>query len=61
MGARASHWRQDDIKRAINAAEKSRLRQYRVDIATDGTISIVVGGQANGPMRRNTCDDLLDP
>jgi hypothetical protein len=36
-------WRQSDLKRAISAAEEAGLRSYRVDIATDGTISIIVG------------------
>jgi hypothetical protein len=38
-----AHWRQSDVKRAIGAAEQAGLRFYRVEIATDGTISIVVG------------------
>ena len=37
------HWRQADVKRAIAAAEKAGLRNYRVEIAPDGTISIIVG------------------
>jgi len=36
-------WRQADVRRAINAAEKAGLRHYRVEIAPDGTIAIVVG------------------
>lgn len=36
-------WRQADVRRAINAAEKAGLRCYRVEIAPDGTIAIVVG------------------
>jgi len=43
-------WRQADVKRAIGAAEQAGLRFYRVDIAPDGTISIVVG-------RENTPSD----
>ncbi len=56
MGA---HWREADIKRAIAAAEKARLRSYRVDITPDGTISIVVGGAVKANVRGNSCDDLL--
>lgn len=52
------HWREADIKRAISAAEKARLRSYRVDITADGTISIVVGAAAKAPARGNSCDDL---
>jgi hypothetical protein len=36
-------WRQADVRRAINAAEKAGLQSYRVEIAPDGTIAIVVG------------------
>jgi len=39
-------WRQADIKRAIAAAEKAGLESYRVEIAPDGTISIIVGAPA---------------
>lgn len=52
------HWREADIKRAIAAAQKARLRSYRVDILADGTISIVVGTAANTPAHGNSCDDL---
>ena len=38
-----SHWRLADVKRAIGAAEKAGLHNYRVEIAPDGTIAIVVG------------------
>jgi hypothetical protein len=43
---RKARWRQSDVKRAIDAAEKAGLRLYRVEIAPDGTISIVVGAPA---------------
>lgn len=39
-------WRQSDVRRAIAAAEQAGLELYRVEIAPDGTISIVVGGEA---------------
>jgi hypothetical protein len=38
-------WREADLKRAIAVAEKAGLRAYRVEIAPDGTISIIVGGE----------------
>jgi hypothetical protein len=41
-------WRQRDVKRAIAAAEKAGLGSYRVEIAPDGTISIVVGAPEDG-------------
>ena len=37
-------WRQSDVRRAIAAAEKAGLREYRIEIDRDGTIAIVVGG-----------------
>jgi hypothetical protein len=55
----SAHWREADVKRALNAAEKARLRSYRVDIAPDGTISIVVGSPVKPAGRGNSCDDLL--
>jgi hypothetical protein len=44
---RSGHWRQSDVRRAINAAEKAGLASYRVEIAPDGTIAIVVGDPAD--------------
>ncbi len=52
-------WREADVKRALAAAEKARLRAYRVDIAPDGTISIIVGAPNKTAVRGNSCDDLL--
>jgi hypothetical protein len=45
---RKARWRQADVKRAIGAAEQAGLRLYRVEIAPDGTISIVVGEVPQG-------------
>src|SRR5690606_10219862 len=36
-------WRQRDLERAIGAAQEAGVAFYRVEIAPDGTISIVVG------------------
>ena len=44
-----AHWRQADVKRAINAAEKAGLRAYRIEIGPDGTIAIVVGPPSETP------------
>ena len=41
------HWRQADVKRAIAAAEKAGLTSFRIEIAPDGTISIVVGAPSD--------------
>ena len=46
---RRGRWRQSDVKRAIAAAEQAELQAYRVEIALDGTISIVVGGPIEMP------------
>jgi len=35
--------REAEVKRAIRAAERAGLTSYRVEVAPDGTISIVVG------------------
>jgi hypothetical protein len=45
---RRAQWRQTDVRRAIAAAEKAALTNYRVEIASDGTISIVVGPPPSG-------------
>lgn len=42
-----ARWRQSDVKRAIAAAEQAELGSYRVEIAPDGTIAIVVGDPAD--------------
>ena len=56
----APRWRQADVKRAIAAAEQAGLQSYRVEIAPDGTISIVVGAPAQ-PDDSLPDNDLLDP
>jgi hypothetical protein len=42
---RRAQFRETDLRRAIGAAKKSGLRFYSVEVAPDGTISIVVGPQ----------------
>jgi len=37
-------WSDADLKRAMAAARESALASYRVEIAPDGTISIIVAG-----------------
>jgi len=39
-------WHDSDLKRAIEVAEEAGLKSYRVEIAPDGTISIIVGTPA---------------
>jgi hypothetical protein len=46
---RRGPWRQSEVRRAIAAAEKAGLHAYRVEIAPDGTIAIVVGGPVEPP------------
>lgn len=48
-----------DLKRALVATAKSGLRDYRVNVLPDGTISIIVGAAARQSARGNSCDDLL--
>lgn len=43
---RRAQWRETDLRRAIVAAKKAGLRFYSVEVAPNGTISIVVGPQA---------------
>ena len=38
-----NRWRQSDLKRLIAAAEQAELASYRIEVAPDGTLSIVVG------------------
>lgn len=40
-------WRQSEVKRAIAAAEQAGLEAYRVEVAPDGTIAIIVGTPAD--------------
>ena len=36
-------WRQSDVKRMIAAAEQAGLQSYRIELAPDGALSIIVG------------------
>lgn len=38
-------WQDTDLERAIGAAQQTGLSSYRVEIAPDSTIAIVVGAQ----------------
>lgn len=49
-----------DVRRAMSAVQKAKVRDYRVDIRPDGTISVVVGTGARAPAAANSCDDLHD-
>jgi hypothetical protein len=42
-GKSRTGWCDTDLKRAIAVAEEAGLRSYRVEIAPDGTIAIIVG------------------
>lgn len=59
MASRAARFTEADVKRAISAAAKSGVRDFKVSLAHDGTISIVVGADARGNITPNSCDDLL--
>lgn len=56
-----ARWRQTDIKRAIAAAEQAGLEAYRVEIAPDGTIAIIVGSPVETAADANPYGDLLRP
>ena len=45
-GATKGSWKHNDAERAIAAAEQAGLKSYRIEIAADGTIAIVVGEMA---------------
>ncbi|MBB5731181.1 hypothetical protein FHS61_000174 [Altererythrobacter atlanticus] len=51
-GRRRTCWRQMDVLRAINAAKQAGLQDYRVEVAPDGTVSIVVGAPAGSEKRK---------
>ncbi len=40
-------WEDDDVERAISAAQQAGLESYRVEIAPNGTISIIVGSSSD--------------
>jgi hypothetical protein len=42
-----ARWRQADVRRAIHAAEQAGLASYRVEIAPNGTIAIIVGAPSD--------------
>lgn len=42
------HWRAAELKQAIAVANEAGLRTYRIEIAPDGTISIIVGDGSEG-------------
>lgn len=46
---RRGHWLERDLRRALDVASRSGMDGYRVEIAPDGTISIVVGYPESTP------------
>jgi len=50
--------RQADLERAIAAAQQARLGGYRVEIAPDGAITIVVGASFESDADAEACTDL---
>lgn len=51
---------QADLSRVLKAVTDTGARDWRVDIAVDGTISIIVGTGSFSPNGRNPLDRLLD-
>lgn len=60
MAARNATFRQADLTRAVKAMDAAKVRDYRVEIAVDGTIAVIVGGAATKAARRNSMDELLN-
>lgn len=58
---RKARWRQADVKRAIDAAKAAGLDSYRVEIAPDGTITIVVPAPPEAAACPESWSDLLRP
>ena len=54
-------WREADLKRAILAAQEAGLRGYRIEIAPDGMITIVVGGAPDEATMPDPDRDPLSP
>ena len=53
-------WRQSDVKRVLAAAGQAGLHSYRVEVAPDGTISLIVGEPAaTAPPPPDSRDDRL--
>jgi hypothetical protein len=48
-GPNPPRWLEADVERAIATAERAGLRGYRIEIAPDGTIAIVVGNLPETP------------
>jgi hypothetical protein len=57
-GPRKSGWRKSDIKRLIAAAEQAGLTSYRVEVAPDGALSLIVGAREE-TARSDPYADLL--
>jgi hypothetical protein len=53
------HWRQSEVKRMIAAAEQAGLESYRVELAPDGTLSIIVGAPEQTAGTDDSFRDLL--
>lgn len=49
---RHGHWSERDLRRAIAVVRRAGLKAFRVEIAPDGTISIVVGTAKTASRRR---------
>ena len=49
---RKGHWLERDLDHALAVADRAGLEDYRVEIAPDGTIAIVVACETRGRMRK---------
>lgn len=48
---RRGHWSERDLRRALGVARRAGLEDFRIEIAPDGTIALVVGA-GGGKVRR---------
>jgi hypothetical protein len=56
-----ARWRQSDVKRLVAAAEQAGLQSYRIEIAPDGTLSIIVGAPEETAANDKSYPDPLRP
>ena len=61
MPGRAAHFTRASLRRVMEGVRAAGVRNYRIDISPDGTISIVIGETAAISVRGNSCDDILGP
>lgn len=56
MASRASHFHQNDLAKAIRAAQAVAGPNVRVEIEPDGKIVVIIGSGASAPVRKSSFD-----